>query len=152
MKVKLESIIEAIDFDTLESTNYLNLKTGEVVVIQEEALRDLEGDGLHINKADWWQHELAVTKAFLENPDVYLELPDKYEFHEYRVMQDFIQSIDNDRIRSKLEDEIRGKGAFQRFKNAADYHGVLDNWYNYKEQRLEAFVREWCKEMGVEIE
>lgn len=39
---------------------------------------------------------------------------------------------------------IRGKGAFRRFKNYIEQYEIEQDWYNYKERRLEQMARNWC--------
>lgn len=44
-------------------------------------------------------------------------LPTQYEINEYKMMEDFIETIDNSEISNNLQRLIQGKGAFRRFKD-----------------------------------
>jgi hypothetical protein len=40
---------------------------------------------------------------------------------------------------------IDGRGAFRRFRNALNYHGIENDWYDYKFEALCRIAREWCE-------
>jgi len=82
----------------------------------------------------------------------YLALPDQWKLHEYRIISDFCWAQTDDEIRERLLEAIKGKGAFRRFKDRAYDLGVIDQWYEYRYARFEAFMVEWCKESGVDYE
>ena len=44
-------------------------------------------------------------------------LPTQYEINEYQIMVGFIDTIDNEKLKTELQRLIKGKGAFRRFKD-----------------------------------
>jgi hypothetical protein len=66
-------------------------------------------------------------------------------------MEEFIASVDNPRVRAVLDDAIRGRGAFRRFKDALSrYSDERQRWFDFKAARLEARARVWLTEEGCE--
>jgi hypothetical protein len=46
---------------------------------------------------------------------------------------------------------FRRKGAYSRYKDLLERKGLLDEWYQYENERQKAALKEWCKENGIEI-
>jgi hypothetical protein len=146
--VKLKDIIEGMEFQTDEGSSHLNTTTGEVIYIADEEIRAAE-DETPLDHFPEWQHEaIRVAKEFLES-DGYLELPTKFDIHEYRIMERFCLSVDNDDMRDKLCNAIRGRGAFRRFKDRIHEYGIADDWYTYHDETLRKIAVDWCEANGI---
>ena len=105
--VKLKDIIEGMEFQTDEGSSHLNTTTGEVVNLSDEEVRAAE-DETPLDHFPEWQHEaIRVAKGVLES-DAYLPLPTKFDIHEYRIMERFCYSVDDDEMRDDLCNAIRG--------------------------------------------
>ena len=74
----------------------------------------------------------------------YYALPSQYDIHEYRIMEDYIDELDDDRLAREFSRTIRGKGAFRRFKDTLIDYGMIQKWYDYKEQYYWQLARKWC--------
>jgi len=147
--VELADIVEAIDFQLDDSSAYVNTETGEVVSFREEEFRLAEEeDGPE--RALWWQREMVEDAQDVLESDHYLRLPDKFEVHEYAIMERFCLSLENERVRERLLEAIRGSGAFRRFKDGIRRWGVEQQWYAYRAEALREIAIEWCKGHGVE--
>jgi hypothetical protein len=46
---------------------------------------------------------------------------------------------------------FRRKGAYSRYKDLLERKGLLDEWYQYENERQKAAIKKWCKENGIEI-
>lgn len=152
MKVKLSSIINGIEFQGLESSSYLNLETGKVILIADEEVRVVEMDEEISNQADWYKEAIAIAKDFLENRDLYLELPSQYDLHEYRIMENFVYSIPIEEQREVMLNLIRGKGAFSRFKHGIERLLLKEKWYEYRDSEIKQFAEEWCQDNNIQYE
>lgn len=73
-------------------------------------------------------------------------LPTKYEINEYQIMVNFIDTINNLEIKNKLQNLIQGKGAFRRFKDYCFEANIIQDWYDYKEQKYKEIAIEWCEQ------
>ena len=150
-KAKLKDLVEALEMQGLETSSYVNLKTGEVVTLTDEELTFGDDDTFLEDLPEWMVEARRLVKDVLHSGD-YLALPDQWELHEYRIISDFCWAQTDDEIQERLLEAIKGKGAFRRFKDRASDLGVIDQWYEYRAARFEAFMVEWCKESGVDCE
>jgi hypothetical protein len=150
-KAKLKDLVEALEMQGLETSSYVNLKTGEVVTLTDEELTFGDDDTFLEDLPEWMVEARRLVKDVLHSGD-YLALPDQWKLHEYRIISDFCWAQTDDEIRERLLEAIKGKGAFRRFKDRAYDLGVIDQWYEYRYARFEAFMVEWCKESGVDYE
>jgi hypothetical protein len=147
--VKLSGIIDAIEIIADETSSYLNRKTGEVVMVTDEEMRAAEEDGQIGEYPEWQRESIEIAGKILESED-YISLPDKFDVHEYSIMERFCLSIDDEKIRNILYRSIKGSGAFRRFKNKIHKHDIADEWYEYKGETLKQKAIDWCKENSVE--
>lgn len=77
-------------------------------------------------------------------------LPTQYEVNEYQIMEGFIDTIDNLEIKNNLHRLIQGKGAFRRFKDYCFELNIIQDWYNYKEEKYKEIAIKWCKQNELE--
>ena len=152
MKVNLSEIVEGVDFQSDESQSYLRRSTGEIVLFSNEEINAAENDEDLSDQPDWYIEAVGRAKEFLKNENDFLDLPSKYEFHEYRVMEDFILSLPIEEQREELLGKIKGKGAFSRFRAGLDRFMLLEKWYQYRDSALREFVIRWCGENDLEFE
>lgn len=146
---KLSDIIDAIEIIMDESSSYLNMKTGEVVMATDEEMSAVEEDGPLEEYPEWQRESIKTAGKILESDD-YILLPDKFEVHEYSIMEDFCMSIDDEKIRNIMYNSIKGSGAFRRFKDNIHKYDITDEWYEYKSGALKQKAIDWCKENNVE--
>jgi hypothetical protein len=84
----------------------------------------------------------------LESDD-YLELPSHFEIHDYAIMEDFCAAYPNEAMSEDLLDLIRGSGAFRRFKNYINRHGIEQDWYSFHDNAYKKIAIEWLEENGI---
>ena len=123
MTIKLEQVIEAIEMSDDFFTSFWDTKTGET---DEVLAAEIEND-----------------------PKRFLRFSTKYEIHEYRIMEDFIEQLSPGKVQSDLSYSIRGKGAFRRFKESIRYHGLEQQWYDCLEKAYRDIAVRWCTEEGL---
>ena len=104
MKIKLDQVIEAIECADDIFTSFWDTQTSETIYLADPVLNGEMDEDL---------------AAEIENdPERFLRFPTKYEIHEYRIMEDFIEQLSSGKVQNKLAHAIRGKGAFRRFKDS----------------------------------
>jgi hypothetical protein len=148
LRVKLADILEGMDFQSDERSSYLNTMTGEVVSITDEELRAAENDAPLEEFPDWQHDAIRMAGEILET-DHYLPLPDRFEIHEYSIMERFCLSMDDEDMRDDLCDVIRGRGAFRRFKDRMQVYGMAEEWYQYRDAALREIAIAWCEAHGI---
>jgi len=152
MKVDLKKIAEGIEFQGDESHSYLKISSGEVVLFTDEAIAAAESDEDFSDHAEWYRESVEQAKEFINNEDDYFPLPSKFDFHEYRVMEEFILSLPIEEQRDEMLSLIKGKGAFARFKHGLGRFLLLDTWYQYKDKALAELAESWCRDNGIEFQ
>ena len=152
---KLSNLVLALDMPSEEFCTYFDRKTGAVVSVEKTMLSRLESgeeedpDDL----AEWQEEEYEVAQEIVsDDGSRFLPPPDKFEFHEYRVMEEFIGSIDDNETANQLWHAIKGRGAFRYFKDTLHRLGIQQSWYDYLEEAQREFVIEWAKENNVAFE
>jgi hypothetical protein len=149
--VKLKDVVEELTLVSNQTTAYLNRRTGELYLLTSEELRDLdaEDDEEEIDDEPEWLREARTKAREVTGSDDWLELPDSFEIHEYQIMQEFCESILDERISQKLLNAIRGSGAFRRFKDAISLLELEDAWYQFRDSELERIAIDWLEEHDI---
>jgi hypothetical protein len=154
--VKLSELIGALEFDSPEHIAKLDLQTGTLVMVEESTMRAVEeeeGDEETVDDvADWRTEELKIARAIMADAGTrFVDPPDKFEFHEYRHMEKFIGRLDDKDVAEQLWRAIKGKGAFRYFKDTADRLGLLEDWYQYRENAMKEFVIDWAEANEIQV-
>ena len=151
MKVKLDDLLESLEFTNESHTSFLNKFTGEIHLIPDELKLYVEQEEFDENELPEWEKEiLLLYKDITARPENYTELPDSFYIDMYSIMERFILSLRDVKIRNQIYYEIKGTGAFRRFREAIEKFGILDEWYRYKDQALRETAIVWCAENGLE--
>jgi hypothetical protein len=141
--VSLRKVVEAIEILPENAVALLDPQTGEIVTVTEEDQRLIE-QGREEDAPEWQRKLLPKIREALESGR-FLPLPDKFEIHEWSIMERFSKEQEDDRVRDELLGAIHGAGAFRRFKAAIPELGIEDAWYRFREQALEEIAREWLE-------
>lgn len=125
---------------------YYDRETGAIVEVPtEEGLYDFEEADVPAAERELWN--------LVENDEDgkrFIKLPTQFEIHEWNIMREFVESLSDESHVRVLSEQIRGGGAFGRFKNAIARLGIEQKWYDYKTQALCELVRDWCEEHSIE--
>jgi hypothetical protein len=152
--VKLSELIEALEFDSDEYGNWVDLQTGSVVRLAHSLISAVEeGDEDALESlGDWEKEEMEIAKAKVaDSGERFVGAPDKFDFHEYRQMERFIGTVEDSEAAEQLWRAIKGKGAFRYFKDTASRLGLLKQWYQYRDEAVKQFVIEWAEASQVPI-
>ena len=142
--IALREVVEAMEALSDDCVSYLDPDSGEIITVTEEERRLAEDESL--DGIPGWQREvLPKIRAVLES-DRFLELPDRFDIHEWSIMEGFALEQDNDRIRQELQDAIHGAGAFRMFRSLIRRLGIEQSWYQFREKALRVIARDWLEE------
>ena len=149
-EVKLGEIIEALELASDESSAYFDTETGEVCTVSAEEL-ELAEDETPLEAIPEWERELVeiAKKVREEEGTRYLPLPDKFDIHEWAIMDRFALSIRDEAISADFRNGIRGAGAFRMFKRLLSEYGLWDGWNRFKDAELRQMAIDWCEENGI---
>lgn len=119
--IKLDEIIDALEFnnDSYEEVAYFNKAENKVIFIN-----DFQG--------------------IEEDYDNLILIPDKYEIFEYSMIEEFVISIDDLKMKDDLLYSIKGRKAFRRFKDKCIYYNIIDKWYLFRDKKYREIAINWC--------
>jgi Uncharacterised protein family (UPF0158) len=149
IEVKLSDVIDALDSAMDEHAYYLDKRSGEIVLVTDDDIAAAENEELMLAAPDWQRESISHAREVLNDSENLLPLPDKFEIHEYRIMEEFCLALDDRHLGSELHRLIKGSGAFRRFRNAIRERNVEQDWYDFKQRALEQIAIEWLKENGI---
>ena len=148
---KLTELMDSMEMESEDWVYRYDRQSGKLAMVERsvyDAVEAAEDDEL-----DDSDEFVVVAQAMVEDSgERFIELPDKFEFHEYHQMERFIRRVEDQRIADDLWRAIKGKGAFRYFKDTAARHELLDAWYRFREEAAKAFVICWAEEHEVPYE
>jgi len=146
--VLLREVVEQLEALMQGWTAYIDRRTGEIYSVSEEAARLLEDEPDDDDLPEWQREMMPKTREVLESED-WLELPSRFDIHEWAIMEAFSRSIEEPDVRDELLHAIRGSGAFRHFKAVIHRLGIHKNWDQYKTKALERIAADWLDENGI---
>ena len=136
LKINLDELCTAMEDSSYEHEYYLDLETGEIVLVSE-----------------WMEEESERLRDMIDrNPDRYEQIPGVESYETYHDMEDFIATVENKHLAELLEVAINGSGAFRRFKDVLlRYPEERERWFRFKDERMEHRALEWLDDIGVTV-
>ena len=123
-RVPLEAVISGIEMASDTFTYYLDLETMEQVSVADELMTGID--------------DTETAELIDENPGRFLRLPTQWDIHEYRIMEEFVYSLEDGDAKQSLARAIQGRGAFRRFKDALVQYGVRQRGLIIRPQHTES--------------
>ena len=111
MTIPLKQVIQATEEANEVFTSFWDKKTGKTVYLADPLMTDMT------------EEDEALAAEMENTPERFLRFPIKYEIHQYRIMEAYIDRLPPGKAQEELAYAIRGKGAFHRFKQSVRYHG-----------------------------
>jgi Uncharacterised protein family (UPF0158) len=146
--VFLRDVVDEMDALTDEATAYINRRTGELYTLSREEIDLVEDEDDPEDLPDWQREALSKAREILDSED-WLPLPDKFDIHEYAIMEGFCRAVDAPELREELLNSIRGRGAFRYFKDTIYRHGIQEAWYRHRQAAFEKVAIEWLEANGI---
>jgi hypothetical protein len=148
---ELEIAFQTSSMDMLEARSFLDLETGEVVSISGEAYGYLEEEAGY-ELPEWMQEEIKKAEQIEEGyPERYVRIPGSETHEDYRDMERFIATVENDRLRERLWQAISGRGAFRYFKDVlAEHPAERKRWFAFSDRCLHERISWWLESEDIE--
>lgn len=174
LKIDLNELELAFGSSDWETAFFLDTDTGKVLMVQENTFRDLENiyenypdqdedeeDAEPIVIADVldemdlhdWERELLLVADLVRNgpPERFRQIPMTDSREGFRDMEDFVETVRRDSERLRLEQALRGKGPFRRFKDALlSFPQERERWFAFENERLRQRMLDWLASEGIE--
>ncbi len=162
VNIKLQDLMDAFDSGSAEIWNYLDLDTGEIVMVTEDTRQQLEAlieatdaetleaihMAIHNQELPDWEKDSLAGAALVEFADNsrFVEIPRTDSREGYADMEAFIETVSQAHVQELLQVAIRGKGAFRRFKDVlVDYPEERERWFTFRDERLRQRVLDWLE-------
>jgi hypothetical protein len=151
VEVKLAAIIEALELADDSISSYLDVDTGQVHSITEEEFDLAEAPATDIeDMPDWQRGAVELARNIRQHEGKrYLALPDKFDVHEWAIMDRFSESLTKAQLRNDFHGAIRGAGAFRLFKRLLTEYNLWDAWNRFRETELRQIAMQWCEEHSI---
>jgi hypothetical protein len=146
--ISLREIINALEAASDDCTSYLDPETGEIIPVTEEE-RDLAEDTSWEDAPAWQREMMPKIRAALTS-DRFLELPDRFDIHEWSIMERFSREQNVARVQNELLNAIHGAGAFRAFRSAIHRLGVEQSWYQFRDEALREIACDWLEEHNLQ--
>lgn len=159
--VSLRDLVDELQMLPNEGTAYLNKVTGKVVTLTddvvamaemdaelEEELEDASGNLGSENPDLEVEYFQEVRRVLASDPD-YLQLPSRFEIHEYEIMERFCLSIPDGKVSDVLLRKIRGSGAFRRFKDTIYEYGIENDWFKFRDEAYKEIAIAWLESKSI---
>ena len=147
--VSLKDVVDAMDVPNDDWTSYVNPKTGEIVTVTDEDRQLVEDEDLdEASLPEWRRESLPSVRAALESDD-FLALPDKFEIHEWAIMERFANGQVREARRDELLDAIHGAGAFRSFRSAVRRLRIEEEWFRFRQSAFEVIALGWFEAHGI---
>jgi hypothetical protein len=149
--MELDGAFQTSSGGLVEMYHYLDLETGDVVMVTSEAYGYLE-EPPDEELLGWMQDEIQVARQVEEGYGTrYIQIPEADGHEDYRDMERFISTVQSDRLRDQLWQAIQGRGAFRYFKDVLDdYPAERERWFAFTDRRIYDRISRWLESEGIE--
>ncbi len=128
-----------------------NLEAGMKVFINRESLEIrtiLDWDEMY-GDTEIWDEELEKIEKEWTDYVVIKKLESRESF---RIMEDFIDEIDDKRMQEDLIKILNRKSPFSNFKAEIEDSSYRQEWFNFRTKRFEEYVKEQMELENIEYE
>lgn len=149
MKVNLEDVMEAIEYENESVNHYYNKETGVIIYIEDSESSSYSADDFgRIDEFEDWEKELIeVLYHFRENPNNYIQLPTLKDINEDLMMIEFILSLEDFNIDRKKLEEFSSKELMGNIKGQEK----LNEWFDFRADTDRVLAISWCRKHNIEF-
>ena len=111
---------------------YYNSKTNEIVTIPNFS---------HIADEDDFKEAFRddLEKVKKHQAD-FVKIEVLQSFESFKIMELFVEQLPDIKLQAELENVLANKKPFQNFKNRIDNSNFRQNWFDFKQSKLEKIV------------
>lgn len=137
-----EKIKDIADNLSMGMKCFVHLKTKETKIIPDyDRNPDFDPESWPADDDD-----LDIEK----NPGDYLEIEAMESRDSFRVMADFVDTVDDEKLREKLIDSLQRPKPFQNFKFTIDRSGdYREKWFKFKDEKQIEWVERQIEANGL---
>lgn len=127
LKVNWPDVETAFERNSPGLQSYIDRASGEVLVLLEGAPEDAD-----------------KRERIAQTPDAFVRIEPASSREQYRWMERFVASVEDQELADRLLIAIDGKGAFRRFKDVLlSFPAERERWFNYRADLLHHHINRW---------
>lgn len=134
LTINRDDLIQALTFhfEMIPGGYYLDTSTGEILLVGDDA--DDAPEDIEENPRYIWIEPIASDES-------------------YRIMEDFIATVDDPTASTRLAHAIERARPFRRFQDAlCDFPSLREAWFVFEDAAHIRLSETWCEENGIEAD
>ena len=140
MKIPAEIINEIADTLEMGFTCYFNKDTNRLIAIPGEVDIYLDEDDDELYEFEPWYEDAKIIKA---SPDSFIQVDAMPSNESFRIMEGFIETVDDENLQQKLLRAIQMRKPFAHFNEEIHEAGEeRERWFAFKRERMIEYVKE----------
>jgi hypothetical protein len=157
LPIDLDELATAMDQRDRDTNDwYLDTQTGQVLLVMQEFMDEDDDEEEELEDDDdlpEWQQEAReeARKVRDDAADRFAWITQNDSSDSFRLMEEFIESVRDDRAKDLLSRAIDGKGAFRRFKDTlSQFPKIREQWFAFENQQQRECAAEWLESIGLQ--
>ncbi len=147
-KITLTELVDNMEMQNDLTYFLYHKKSGEILYFSDEEMSIAESaEDEYL--PEWQVQSVKIAEDTLNNSNDYIEIPSQFDIHEYRIMEQFCLGLPIEKCEI-LENTIRGRGAFRRFKDKIYDLGVAEQWFAFKQNYFYGIAKDWCEKHKID--
>jgi hypothetical protein len=119
---------------------YINIETGNIKSVLDSEINQSDD-------TEPWEDDIKELK---ENWDSYCEIKRMNSYESFKIMEDFVETVDATRLHDDLTNALSKKHPFQSFKWLIDNSGPYrQSWFDFRNQKQIDWVIDQLNNLGV---
>ncbi len=139
MKITTKQIVDIAEDLQCGFNSYINKETYEVKSILD--IEGLDGD------TEIWEEELEKTEKEWKNFFVISKLK---SWDSFKIMEDFVQEVDEE-SQEILIRILNNRRPFAHFKASVEDSKYREDWFDFKNLKIQEYVIGCLKEEGIDV-
>ena len=119
-----------------------------IITLSEEDRSRLDEEADPNDLQEWERESLVRARRALQSPGM-LQLPDKFEVHEWDIMRRFSHAQDAP-ASAELLHAVHGSGAFRMFRSTIDRLDLRSAWFQFRADAFRRIAVDWLEHHGIE--
>jgi len=112
---------------------FMNMETKEIISVFNFLDKPDES-------TEGWEYVLDELK---KNAHKYFEFTKMSSGRSFKVMEEFVENLDNEELQEKLYEALSGEKVFRKFKDIIEAEYVYKNkWFSFKNSHNSVWIRE----------
>ena len=129
-QIEMDFLLMALEDSDYSNEHYLDSETWKVIPYWSS-----------LEELPW------ISEEDLKKDKKYIQIDPIPSYEGYKIMEDFIWKIENEKIRNHLSEIISKKKPFYNFKEAIfNYPEIREKWFEYHNNKIEEIALEWLRD------